>query len=250
MWIAVFGHILSGKFDPVVLRYIVLMAELVNCVSWQLAVDFQMFISIVYSLQEDEVETMMMGYLGLNERCISKTLVMEYILYLILTGAEPLFKKCEANLLQLSGTEPGYLSSAEFELAIETIAPVCNTKVSHVLVEQSIATKQSVSISLSSAAQITSYLILLQQLKLHLEHLHAQPASAELLRFEKGNNGFLEQKVSRAFVQQKMQGEDVSLQDGVDLDWGRELTTRGTSMENEQTGKQPYQQLQLQKWFC
>ncbi|XP_072883951.1 uncharacterized protein [Hemitrygon akajei] len=175
MWIAVFGHILSGKFDPVVLRYIVLMAELVNCVSWQLAVDFQMFISIVYSLQEDEVETMMMGYLGFNERRISKTLVMEYILYLILTDAEPLFKKCEANLLQLSGTEPGYLSSAEFELAIEKIAPLCNTKVSHVLVEQSIANKQSVSISLSSAAQITSYLILLQQLKLHLERLHTQP---------------------------------------------------------------------------
>ncbi|XP_051883569.1 uncharacterized protein LOC127576827 isoform X1 [Pristis pectinata] len=172
--IAVFGHVLCGKLDAVVLRYIVLMAELVNCVSWQLAIDFQMFLSVVYSLQEDEVETMMMGYLGFNERHISKTLVMEYILNLILTDSEPLFNKCEANLLQLSGTEPGYLTSAEFALAIEKIAPLCNTKVSQVLVEQSIATKQSASISLSSAAQITAYLILLQQVHLHQEHLQAK----------------------------------------------------------------------------
>lgn len=49
--IAVFGHILCGKLDAAVLRYIVLMAELVNCVSWKLAADFQMFGSVVYSLQ-------------------------------------------------------------------------------------------------------------------------------------------------------------------------------------------------------
>lgn len=60
----------------------------------------------------------------------------------------------EANLQQHSGTEPGYLTSAEFALAIEKIAPLCNTKVSQVLAEQSIANKQSASISLSNAARI------------------------------------------------------------------------------------------------
>ncbi|XP_055502911.1 uncharacterized protein LOC129704064 isoform X3 [Leucoraja erinacea] len=173
--IAVFGHILCGKLDAAVLRYIVLMAELVNCVSWKLAADFQMFGSVVYSLQEDEMETMMMGYLGFNERHISKTLVMEYILNLILTNSEPMFKKFEANLLQHSGTEPGYLTSAEFALAIEKIAPLCNTKVSQVLAEQSIANKQSASISLSNAAQITAYLILLQQIDQHQEQLQTKP---------------------------------------------------------------------------
>ncbi|XP_078080451.1 uncharacterized protein LOC144500850 [Mustelus asterias] len=173
--IAVFGHILSGKLDAVVLRYIVLMAELVNCVSWQSVSDFQMFVSTVYSLQVDEMETMVMGYLGLNEKHVSKTLVMEYILKLILANSEPLFEVCEDNLRQHSGTQPGYLTSTEFAQAFEKIAPQCNAKVSQVLVEQSIAAKRSVFIPLSSAAQITAYLILLQ-VDLHKEHLQIKPA--------------------------------------------------------------------------
>uniref|UniRef100_UPI00398F81B7 uncharacterized protein isoform X2 n=1 Tax=Pristiophorus japonicus TaxID=55135 RepID=UPI00398F81B7 len=173
--IAVFGHILCGKLDAVVLRYIVLMAELVNCVSWQFVSDFQMFASVIYSLQDDELETMMMSYRGFNEKHISKALALEYILNLILTNSEPLFKECEANLRQHSGTEPGYLTSAEFALAFENVAPLCNAKVSQVLVEQSVAAKQSASISLSSAAQITAYLILLQQVHLHQGHLQTIP---------------------------------------------------------------------------
>ncbi|GCC22212.1 hypothetical protein chiPu_0000597, partial [Chiloscyllium punctatum] len=173
--IAVFGHILCGKLDAVVLRYIVLMAELVNCVSWQSVSDFQMFVSVVYSLQDDEIETMLMSYRGFNEKRVSKTLVMEYILKLILTNSEPLFKECEANLQQHSGTEPGYLTSTEFALAFERFAPQCNTKLNQVLVEQSITAKQSAFISLSSAAQITAYLMLLQQMDLHKEHLQITP---------------------------------------------------------------------------
>ncbi|XP_067858809.1 uncharacterized protein [Heptranchias perlo] len=171
--IAVFGHILCGKLDAVVLRYIVLMAELVNCVSWQFVSDFQMFVSVVYSLQDDEMKTMMRGYLSFSEKRISKTLVMEYILNLILTNSEPLFEECEANLLQHSGTEPGYLTSTEFALAFENIAPLCNAKLRQVLVEHSIAAKQSASISLPSAAQITAYLILLQEV--HQERLQTIP---------------------------------------------------------------------------
>ncbi|XP_067909085.1 uncharacterized protein [Heterodontus francisci] len=173
--IAVFGHILCGNLDAVVLRYIVLMAELVNCVSWQFVSDFQMFVSVIYSLQDDEMETMVMGYLGFNEKHVSKTLVMEYILNLILTNSEPLFEECEANLRQHSGTEPDYLTSTEFALAFEKIAPQCNAKVSQVLVEQSIAAKQSASVSLSSAAQITAYLMLLQQVHLHKQCLQTVP---------------------------------------------------------------------------
>ncbi|XP_038677479.1 uncharacterized protein LOC119979396 isoform X2 [Scyliorhinus canicula] len=173
--IAVFGHILCGKLDAVVLRYIALMAELVNCVPWQSVSDFQMFVSVVYSLQGDELETMVTGYLGLNEKHVSKTLVMEYILKLILTNSEPLFEECEANLQQHSGTEPGYLASAEFAQAFEKIAPQCNAKVSQVLVEQALAAKPSAFIPLSSAAQITAYLILLQQVELHKEHLQMTP---------------------------------------------------------------------------
>ncbi|XP_072335592.1 uncharacterized protein [Scyliorhinus torazame] len=173
--IAVFGHILCGKLDAVVLRYIALMAELVNCVSWQSVSDFQMFVSVIYSLQGNELETMVTGYLGLNEKHVSKTLVMEYILKLILTNSEPLFEECEANLQQHSGTEPGYLASTEFAQAFEKIAPQCNAKVSQVLVEQSIAAKPSAFIPLSSAAQITAYLILLEQVELHKEHLQMTP---------------------------------------------------------------------------
>ncbi|XP_007901833.1 uncharacterized protein LOC103185242 [Callorhinchus milii] len=169
--IAVFGRTLCGQLDAVVLRYTVLIAELVNSVSWQLVSDFQTFASVVYHLQGEELEEMVMGYVAFSENHISKTLVVQYVLYLILRNSEPLFNKCEASLRQHSGTEPSYLTSTEFAVAFENAAPLCNKKLQQVLVEQSVTPQQSASVSLTTAAQITAYLMLLQQENQHKEHL-------------------------------------------------------------------------------
>ncbi|MGH0115907.1 UNVERIFIED_CONTAM: hypothetical protein FKN15_054263 [Acipenser sinensis] len=70
--IAVLGHTLCGNLDSAVLRYIVVMAELVNCISWKFVRDFNVFASQVYPfLQDDALDLVTMEYTAFSENRIS-----------------------------------------------------------------------------------------------------------------------------------------------------------------------------------
>ncbi|KAK6481921.1 hypothetical protein HHUSO_G16450 [Huso huso] len=172
--IAVLGHTLCGNLDSAVLRYIVVMAELVNCISWKFVRDFNVFASQVYSfLQDDALDLVTMEYTAFSENRISQSLVLEFILNCIVKNSEPMFEEYVTKLRELLKTDSEYISSSEFAEAFENIAPLCNEKLQQTLVQQSLAAQGSDLIPLRSAAQITAYVVQLQQLNIHKTHLSA-----------------------------------------------------------------------------
>ncbi|XP_069468007.1 uncharacterized protein [Ambystoma mexicanum] len=170
--IAVLGRVLNGELDPSVLRYIVLMADLLNSVSLLAVLEFKVFVAQVYPfLQGDDLENIILGYSSFSENRISRHLVMEYLLKLILQNSEPLFLENEDTLKLYSKTQAGHLISEELSAAIEDLAPFSSEPLRKSLVQQSKASLRKATIPTRHAAQITSYLMVLQQSRVQKEHL-------------------------------------------------------------------------------
>ncbi|XP_078497322.1 uncharacterized protein LOC144753541 isoform X2 [Lissotriton helveticus] len=170
--IAVLGHVLRGDLDPSVLRYVVLMADLLNSVSLLTVRDFRVFVAKVYPfLQGDYLDNIILDYSSFSENRMSRRLVMEYILKLILQNTEPLFVESEETLMRYSKNQAGHLSSEELNAATEDLAPLNSEYLRMTLIHQSAASLKSPTIPIRHAAQITSYLIALQQSRVQKEHL-------------------------------------------------------------------------------
>ncbi|XP_077992401.1 uncharacterized protein LOC144446500 isoform X2 [Glandiceps talaboti] len=181
-----FSHMLVGNLDAAVFRYLLLIADFIDKVEWKEMADFRAFASALYPfLTEDELEQLTLGYTSFSENKISKGLVVEYFMYVVLKYREPRFQDCEAKLLQHPGKEPGTMNDKEFAEALDAIAPLANEKLrSRLFREAEAMNSDNGRVSVMRLSQITAYLLLQQvapllrqSLSQKIEHSRIRPIS-------------------------------------------------------------------------
>ena len=163
--IELFAQAMCGSIDPVVIRYVLLMNEFIDLVEWVAVKDIRTFAHVVYPfMNEEDIEQFSMGYTSFSENKISKELVSEYFLYIILKYREPCFQEMEVKLLQQPGRRPGFMTDIEYAEAIDNICPLASERLRRRLFVESVEHMGSAddSVSVMRLAQITGYLTLLQ----------------------------------------------------------------------------------------
>lgn len=163
--IHVFAQAICGTIDPVVIRYVLLVNDFIDLVEWVAVKDIRTFAHVVYPfMNEEDIEQFSMGYTSFSENKISKELVSEYFLYIILKYREPRFLEMEVKLLQQPGRRPGFMTDIEYAEAIDNICPLASERLRRRLFVESVEHMGSTddSVSVMRLAQITGYLTLLQ----------------------------------------------------------------------------------------
>ena len=163
--VQLFAQAMCGNLDPVVVRYILLVNEFIDLVEWMAVKDIRIFAQVVYPfMNEEDIEQFSMGYTSFSENKISKELVSEYFLYIILKYREPRFQEMEVKLLQQPGRRPGFMTDIEYAEAIDNICPLASERMRRRLFVESVEHMGSTddSVSVMRLAQITGYLTLLQ----------------------------------------------------------------------------------------
>lgn len=123
------GHVLVGNLDASCLRYILMMADFIEQVSWVEVEDFRAFAFVVYPfLTEDDLESLQMSYTSFSENRISKQLVCNFIIHIILKYREPRFLDIENKLVSHQSAEGGQLTDREHKDALDNIVPLCNER--------------------------------------------------------------------------------------------------------------------------
>ncbi|XP_074640808.1 uncharacterized protein LOC141898673 [Tubulanus polymorphus] len=166
-FIQMFIHVLVGNYDAATYRYVLLLADLIDRVEWKQVNDFRLFCEVLYPFAvEDDFETLQMGYISFTRNKISKELVLEYLLYLILKYRELRLLECEGKLLLHPGKEPGQMTWKEFSDALDQLLPVTNEMLTKRLfweAEAHIPTStDDNAVPIQRLAQIASYLSILQ----------------------------------------------------------------------------------------
>lgn len=163
--IQLFAQAMCGSLDPVVIRYVLLVNEFIDMVEWVAVKGIRTFAHILYPfMNEEDIEQFSMGYTSFSENKISKELVSQYFLYIILKYREPRFQDMEVKLLQQPGRRPGFLTDIEYAEAIDNICPLASERLRRRLFVESAEHMGSPddSVSVMHLAQITGYLTLLQ----------------------------------------------------------------------------------------
>jgi len=163
--IHLFAQAMCGSLDPVVIRYVLLVNDFIDLVEWVAVRDIRTFAQVMYPfMNEEDIEQFSMGYTSFSENKISKELVAEYFLYIILKYREPCFQEMEVKLLQQPGRRPGFMTDIEYAEAIDNICPLASERLRRRLFVESTEHMGSTddSVSVMRLAQITGYLTLLQ----------------------------------------------------------------------------------------
>ena len=163
--IQLFAQAMCGNIDPVMIRYYLLVNEFIDTVVWLAVKDIRTFVHIVYPfMNEEDIEQFAMGYTSFSENRISKELVSEYFLYIILKYREPRVQEVEVKLLQQPGRRPGFMTDIEYAEAIDNICPLASERLRRRLFLESVSHMKTTddSVSVMHLAQITGYLSLLQ----------------------------------------------------------------------------------------
>lgn len=163
--IQLFAQSMCGSIDPVVIRYILLINDFIDMIEWVAVKDIRTFAKILYPfMNEEDIEQFSMGYTSFSENKISKDLVSQYFLYIMLKYREPRFQEIEIKLLQQPGRRPGFMTDIEYAEAVDNICPLATERLRRRLFVESAAHMGSAddSVSVMRLAQITGYLILLQ----------------------------------------------------------------------------------------
>lgn len=167
--IQLFGHILVGNLEGACFRYMMLLCDFICTVDWKEVEDFRAFAAVVYPfLGEDDLETLQMSYTSYSENKISRTMVAQFIIHLVLKYREPRFQDMEHRLMpfQSPDTKQPSMSEKEFKEAIDNILPLTNDKLRRRLFFESekMMRKEGLtnSVPIMRLAQIASYLGLLQ----------------------------------------------------------------------------------------
>lgn len=163
--IQLFAQSMCGSIDPVVIRYILLINDFIDMIEWVAVKDIRTFAKILYPfMNEEDIEQFSMGYTSFSENKISKDLVSQYFLYIMLKYREPRFQEIEIKLLQQPGRRPGFMTDIEYAEAVDNICPLASERLRRRLFVESAAHMGSTddSVSVMRLAQITGYLILLQ----------------------------------------------------------------------------------------
>ncbi|XP_052771420.1 uncharacterized protein LOC128211061 isoform X2 [Mya arenaria] len=167
--VQLFAHILVGNLEGACFRYMMLLSDFISAVDWKEVEDFRAFASVVYPfLQEDDLETLQMSYTSYSENKISRNMVAQFIIHLILKYREPRFQDMENRLMPFHTQQAGKqaaLSEREFKEAIDNILPLTNNKLRRRLYfeAEKMGRREGLSnsVSVMRLAQIASFLGLL-----------------------------------------------------------------------------------------
>ena len=85
---------LVGNLDGSVLRYLMVVADLVARVPWTNPIQARAFFSLMYEfLGDEELDALQLAYVSFAENRISPSHLFDFVLYLILKGREPRFQE-------------------------------------------------------------------------------------------------------------------------------------------------------------
>ncbi|KAH3789098.1 hypothetical protein DPMN_167267, partial [Dreissena polymorpha] len=167
--VQLFAHILVGNLEGAVFRYTMLLCDFIDAIDWHEVEDFRAFASVVYPfLGEDDLETLQMNYTSFSENKVSKNMVSQFIIRLILKYREPRIQDMENRIMpfqtQPEGRQSG-LTEREFKEAIDNILPLTNDQLRRRLffeTEKMVRREGTLNcVSVMRCAQIASYLGLL-----------------------------------------------------------------------------------------
>lgn len=180
--IEIVTHILVGNLDACTFRYLLLIGDLIDKVDWRHVEDFKAFASSIYTfLNEDEIDQLHLGYTSFSENKISKTLVFEYFMYIILKYREPQFQDVESKLLLRPVKEVGTMDKKEFFEGMEALGPLSDEKLRILFFAQAIAQQNDEGrVSVVRLSQISSYLLLLQVAPVLRENIEETVEEARL----------------------------------------------------------------------
>ncbi|XP_030842136.1 neurofilament medium polypeptide isoform X2 [Strongylocentrotus purpuratus] len=161
-FIQIFAHVMVGNLDATVFRYLLILTDLVDRVDWHHIEDFKYFIMAVYPfLNEDELDQLHLGYTSFSENKVTKTLIFEYFMYIILKYREPRFQDVEMKMAQRPGREFGVMSEREFNEAADALAPLANEGLRNRLFRESLEHfSKDGRVAISRLTYIVSYLLL------------------------------------------------------------------------------------------
>ncbi|XP_076812117.1 uncharacterized protein LOC143459041 [Clavelina lepadiformis] len=195
--ILILGLTLVGLVDGTVARYVHLMADLVDLVSWKEVQDFHAFAEAIYpSMHEDDLEQFVMEYTAFSENKISKTLVLNYIIHMITKSKEPRILDAESKLSKMPAKEKGLMSKEEFVNAMESVSPLANDTLLEKLVQECLLSVGSSLAAIKKLSCITAYISLSQVWQLLRSQIEEKVIQARM----RNNEVFTKLQTSRSLV--------------------------------------------------
>ncbi|XP_067940341.1 uncharacterized protein [Watersipora subatra] len=167
--VQLFAHSLVGNIDFAACRYMLVLSNYIETIDWQDVEDFRAFAASVYPfIQDEDLESMQMGYVSFSENKVSKLHVFEYILHLTLKGREPRIQDLEQQLMQYPSREMGLMNDEEFSEAVDHILQVPDEKRRKALFSETLLLQQLDQVDVfhvhvSKLACILAYLQLVEQ---------------------------------------------------------------------------------------
>lgn len=163
--------VLCGDVDGAALRFVLLMANLIDTMNWSSASDFGAWSAIVYpSLQQEEADHIRMSYVAhSSNKQISKIAVLEFVTYLLLKGTEPRVAQMEGKVTNHPHKDVGRMTEAEFFELVDSMVPQAHYHQVQRLYLQSLATvkqregRETTTVPIRNLAYILSYLTLQQE---------------------------------------------------------------------------------------
>eukprot|EP00731_Ephydatia_muelleri_P020556 Em0013g283a len=134
--------VLCGDLDGAALRFLLLMADLIDVMTWSSPDDFNVWSAIIYpTLQEDEADRLRMNYAAqCGDSQISKHVVMEFVTYMVMKGADPRVAEMEGKAVDHPHKEMGRMTEVEFYELADSTVPLAPYHQIQRLYQQSLAT--------------------------------------------------------------------------------------------------------------
>lgn len=195
-FIQIYAHIMVGNLDATVFRYLLILTDLVDRVEWHHIEDFKYFLMAVYPfLNEDEIDQLHLGYTSFSENKVTKTLIFEYFMYIILKYREPRFQDIEMKLSQRPGREFGVMSEREFNESADALAPLANEGMRHRLFTESLEHfSKDGRLAISRLSHIVSYLLLYGMAPLLREKITETMSESRLRSAETQSRGAMQSR--------------------------------------------------------
>ncbi|XP_056389139.1 uncharacterized protein LOC130283530 isoform X2 [Hyla sarda] len=152
--------VLEGDMDPAILYYVLLKAEMVTTSPLSDMSHFTQCVHKLYPfLEEMEKESLVLGFTGYSQRCVSPPTVMGFILHLVLQHQEPLIRECEDVLSTHVKTRAGHLTPGELSEAFTELCPLLSRTQIETSIQRSMTASARHTVPLRSAAQIAAFLL-------------------------------------------------------------------------------------------
>ncbi|CAF3069840.1 unnamed protein product [Rotaria socialis] len=125
-----FSHILIGNIDLAGIYYVTLLGDILDKIEWNETDDIRVFFNSIYPfLDEEGLDTVVIDFISYTENKISRHLVIEFIITLLLKGKEPLIQEMQYKLSVQLTQNFDMMNELEFHTAIENIAYTADERI-------------------------------------------------------------------------------------------------------------------------